>query len=214
MKLKFENAQEAFEYFWLLINEEGVEFDNTKALFNVGFYLNNPMQTSIETMYRKWSSKYAEREWNWYLSGDRSAIEISKHAPIWTKMMDTLGNVNSNYGYQWMRSNQLEKVIAMLRSDKDTRKAAISIYDGKEINSYDNDTPCTYAVQFTKLEGKLNMSVLMRSNDLWYGFCNDQYCFAHLQKMVADRLKMEIGWYYHYAHNLHLYEEHLIPKSI
>jgi len=53
------------------------------------------------------------------------------------------------------------------------------------------------------------MAVLMRSNDLWYGFCNDQYQFSMLQMMVAERLNIEIGEYYHYAHNLHLYNNKL-----
>ena len=30
------------------------------------------------------------------------------------------------------------------------------------------------------------MCVVMRSNDLWFGFCNDQYCFSKLQELVAD----------------------------
>ena len=51
------------------------------------------------------------------------------------------------------------------------------------------------------------MAALMRSNDLWYGFCNDQYCFSMLQKLVADRLDIKVGEYYHYAHNLHLYND-------
>jgi len=51
------------------------------------------------------------------------------------------------------------------------------------------------------------MSVLMRSNDLWYGFCNDQYCFASLQKEVSERLSIKVGSYYHFAHNLHLYND-------
>ena len=92
-------------------------------------------------------------------------------------MADEDGNVNSNYGWQWNRNDQLEKVITMLSNElhhlQSTRQAAISIYDGKEIHAYDNDTPCTYAVQFTILNGKLNMAVVMRSNDLWFGFCND-----------------------------------------
>ena len=53
------------------------------------------------------------------------------------------------------------------------------------------------------------MTVLMRSNDLWYGFCNDQYCFAQLQKMIAERLSVEVGTYYHFATNLHLYNNKL-----
>jgi len=90
-----------------------------------------------------------------------------------------------------------------------TRHAAISIYDAKEHDSYAKDTPCTYAVQFTILNNRLNMAVLMRSNDLWYGFCNDQYQFSNLQKLIADKLDIKVGEYYHYAHNLHLYNNKL-----
>jgi thymidylate synthase len=57
------------------------------------------------------------------------------------------------------------------------------------------------------------MSVYMRSNDLWFGFCNDQYCFSELQKVVAERLSIDIGWYYHHAHNFHLYERHLLNEN-
>jgi len=49
----------------------------------------------------------------------------------------------------------------------------------------------------------------MRSNDLWYGFCNDQYCFSMMQQMVADRLNLPVGTYYHFANNLHLYNNKL-----
>ena len=123
------------------------------------------------------------------------------------RMADSLGNVRSNYGWQWQREHQIDKVVAMLKDNPQTRQAAISIYDGKEIDTYRNDTPCTYAVQFTVLDNKLNMSVYMRSNDLWYGFCIDQYCFSMLQKLVADRLSINVGTYYHHAHNLHLYND-------
>ena len=74
-------------------------------------------------------------------------------------------------------------------------------------------TPCTYAVTFNVIKDKLNMSVLMRSNDLWYGFCNDQYCFSNLHNLVATQLKLPLGTYYHFAHNLHLYNNFLNKKT-
>jgi len=120
-------------------------------------------------------------------------------------MADNAGNVNSNYGWQWQRDDQLDNVVAMLKQNPKTRQAAISIYDAKEHNKYEFDTPCTYAVQFTIVNDKLNMCVTMRSNDLWYGFCNDQYCFSRLQLMIADKLEIRLGEYFHFAHNLHLY---------
>ena len=210
---KFNNATEAFDYLLDKIRLDGVDFNGTKALFNVGFYMENPSQKIITNKERKFSEKYAESEWLWYLSVDRSVERLGaihgKVPPIWLRMADEDGNVNSNYGWQWKRNNQLYKVIAMLENNPNTRQATISIYDGKEIDSYTKDTPCTYAVQFTILDNKLCMSVLMRSNDLWYGFCNDQYQFASLQQMVADSLSIETGWYYHYAHNMHLYNDKL-----
>ena len=210
-KTKFKTASDAFNYFFPMIMFDGEKFDNTRALFNVGFYIENPMDNHILAKNRKWSHEYAEAEWQWYLSGDPNIIKLGqiygKIPPIWERMADSKGNVNSNYGYQWERNHQLDYVVAKLKDNPNTRHAAISIYDAKEYANYKHDTPCTYAVQFTILNDKLNMSVYMRSNDLWYGFCNDQYQFSMLQKMVADRLAIDVGNYYHHAHNLHLYND-------
>jgi thymidylate synthase len=213
--LKFDNANDAFHGLYWRIIRDGVDFAGTKALFNAGFYIENPALNDIKDskVKRNWSVEYAEAEWQWYLSGNPNIKKLGelygKIPAIWKRMADHNGNVNSNYGWQWCRENQLSKVINMLRDNPETRQATISIYDGKEINLYDNDTPCTYAVQFTILHDKLDMSVLMRSNDLWYGFCNDQYQFSNLQMLVAHELNIPVGIYYHYAHNLHLYNDKL-----
>ena len=211
MRNTFETANEAYEYMHNEIITNGVEFAGTKALFNIGFTIEDPTNKVITNKERNWNQKYAAAEWAWYLSGDPNIIKLGqlygKIPPIWERMADVNGEVNSNYGYQWKRCDQLDNVVNLLRDNPETRQAAISIYDGKEIHKYDNDTPCTYAVQFTIVQGKLYMSVYMRSNDLWYGFCNDQYQFASLQEMVADRLNLPVGTYYHHAHNLHLYND-------
>ena len=182
MKNKFENANEAYEYLHDKIISEGIDFGDTKALFNVGFYISNPGMKSITNIEREWKLDYAYAEWQWYLSGDPNINKLGelygKIPKIWKLMSDKYGNVNSNYGYQWLRNDQLAKVINLLKENPETRQAAISIYDGKEINKYDNDTPCTYAVQFTIINNELCMSVYMRSNEHRYGFCNDQYQFA------------------------------------
>ena len=207
----FRNANEAYEYIHDKILQEGIEFGDTKALFNVGFYITNPTDRKIVNKERKWNEEYAEAEWQWYLSGDpntKALGEIYGKVPeIWKLMEDSRGNVNSNYGWQWKRNDQINCVINMLKEYPETRQAAISIYDCKEWDSYEYDTPCTYAIQFTIIHGKLDMCVTMRSNDLWYGFCNDQYCFSKLQEMVSNELNIEPGVYYHFAHNMHLYND-------
>ena len=210
---KFRNADEAFQYWYQCIEHYGIDFAGTKALFNIGFEMDNPTNNIIRTPWRKWKHNYAKAEWRWYESGDRNIEKLGelygKIPAIWKRMADGDNNVHSNYGYQWERRQQLDKVVEMLRRDPDTRQAAISIYDGKEISKYRYDTPCTYAIQFTVVNNHLNMCVTMRSNDLWFGFCNDQYCFSQLQKLVAEEADYDIGTYYHFAHNLHLYNKDL-----
>ena len=211
MTKTFKRANDAYEYYHDKIIREGVKFSDTKTLFNVGFYITDPCDRKIINKEREWKEDYAEAEWQWYLTGDpkiRTLGDIYGKVPeIWKRMADPNGNVNSNYGYQWERNDQLGYVVDLLKNNPDTRQACISIYDGKEHDKFATDTPCTYAIQFTIVNNRLDMCVTMRSNDLWYGFCNDQYQFSKLQEMVSKRLKIETGTYYHFAHNMHLYND-------
>ena len=209
----FYNANEAFEYFYKTISKHGTVFADTRALFNVGFTIHKPELNNIWDTKRKWNLAYAKAEWEWYLSGDPNIEKLGKIygkiPPIWERMADESNCVMSNYGWQWQRNNQLDYVVEKLKKHKHTRHAAISIYDAKEWMSYENDTPCTYAVQFTNVENRLNMCVTMRSNDLWYGFCNDQYQFSKLLELVCERTGLKMGTYFHFAHNLHIYNDKL-----
>ena len=147
MKNKFRNANAAYEYLHDKIIREGIDFANTKALFNVGFYITDPMDNKIINRERNWKPEYAEAEWKWYLSEDNSIGKLGEIygtiPQIWYKMADAAGKVNSNYGWQWGRNNQIDYVVDLLKNNKDTRQAAISIYDAKEHDCYSKDTPCT-----------------------------------------------------------------------
>lgn len=204
----FINAEEAFEELYKEINDRPVHLNGTKKILNVGIKILQPDDNKINTAFRNWSKSYAEREWAWYLSGDRSVSKLKQYAPIWDKMHNGDNIVNSNYGYQWNRNGQLDNVIEILRSNPLSRQAFITIHDGKEHSEHEYDTPCTLSIGFIIEEGLLCMNVLMRSNDLWYGFCNDQYCFSKLMIHIAKELKLDLGWYYHYATDMHLYSKH------
>lgn len=209
-------ATDAFEALYDKIMMHGTTTCiGTKALYNVGFYILHPEFREITTKWRNFKVSYAEREFAWYLSGNRSVKEIKKYAPIWDKMHSGDNIVNSNYGFQWMRNDQLKKCIDQLREDKYTRRAWFTIFDGKEKEQYSFDTPCTLNVglDIKPNSNKLDMCVTMRSNDLIYGFCNDQYCWTKLQELIANELGLHVGTYYHFAHDLHIYEKHFNLKK-
>ncbi len=211
---KFYNVNEAFEYYYYLINEKGEITKKTKQIRNCGFLLQLPMNNIISTPWRRWKKSYAELEYKWYLTKNRDPKIVAKKAKIWNDIKNPDGTVNSNYGFLWNQDNQLDKIVTMLKNDKDTRRAVITLYDGKLIGSYNKDTVCTLNIifQIEKIKNSkydiLHMSVLMRSNDLIYGFCNDQFCFSNLMKLVSNRTDCHIGTYFHYTANMHIYKKH------
>lgn len=218
----YENANQAFSILANRIAGCGeMPGNNTIRLQNVGFYMAYPESNHITENWRQWNHKYAEREWNWYLSHSRDVSELQEHAPAWKRMHGGDCQVNSNYGWLWNRNKQLQKVIEKLENNPDTRQAWLTLYDGKDIDDYDYDTPCTLNIGFKvdvydNFKKVLNMTVLMRSNDLIFGFCNDQYCFSQLQKYVASRIDAVVGDYYHFAQDLHIYlpSTNVYPKYI
>jgi len=78
MRRKFKNAEEAYNYFLDKIIIEGITFGDTKALFNVGFTMENPLDNHIINKERNWKLDYAEAEWQWYLSGDPNIKKLGE----------------------------------------------------------------------------------------------------------------------------------------
>ena len=47
IEYKFKNASEAFDFYYGTIPNEGIDFSNTKAMFNQGFTILNPLDRII-----------------------------------------------------------------------------------------------------------------------------------------------------------------------
>ena len=77
-QLTFKNASEAFDFYYGVIPYEGVNFAGTKAMFNQGFTIENPTDRMIHNEARNFNVEYAEAEWQWYLSGDRSTAKLGE----------------------------------------------------------------------------------------------------------------------------------------
>lgn len=205
----FNSATKAFESMYDHIMQNGIDYAGTKAIFNASFELSYPEDMIITTPERNFKQEYAEFEWEWYLSGNRDATEISEKAKIWKSMIVPGTNeVNSNYGYFWNKDNQLERAIQELKNNPNSRRAIIVHYDLEELDRYAADTPCNVVLNFGIVNGRLNLTVFARSIDLWFGFGNDQYTFAKLMQIVANELDIQIGNMHWFVTNLHVYERH------
>lgn len=204
----FKNAQEAFEVLYLECDAQKESSNGTKMMINKSFTITDISNKSIKTSFRKWSESYAKLEFAWYLSGNRNPKDVESVAKIWSRLKDKDGNVNSNYGNWWKKNNQLAKAINLIKLDSTTRRAVVVHYDPNDVDNYLLDTPCNIVLNFHYLNGKLNMTVFARSIDLFYGFCNDQYCFARLIELCCKSIGCKPGTLHFFITNLHIYKKH------
>ena len=131
----------------------------------------------------------------------------------------------SNNKMTIMTVDQLDFVLDILKKDINSRQALISIHDpAKDDYDIDNDMkllvtkdqPCTRLLQFMMVDGKLNLTVYIRSNDLIWGFSAvNVFNFTFMQEYVASLLNVPVGKYYHVANNMHIYSDFLdMTKAI
>jgi thymidylate synthase len=112
--------------------------------------------------------------------------------------------------------DQLKYVVEALQRDLYTRQAIIELgdpvkddYDNHNVLKITKDYPCTRSIQFMIVDGKLNCTVYIRSNDILFGFSAvNIFNFTWMQEYVANIIGVPIGKYYHVANNLHVYDKH------
>jgi len=107
--------------------------------------------------------------------------------------------------------DQLKYVVDKLTLDKDSRQAVIVIWNPTADTEKNKDIPCTNLMKFSIRDDSLNMTVFMRSNDLYRGSSYDFFNFTSIQCLLAGILNVKVGTYYHIADSHHIYESD-IPK--
>ncbi len=160
---------------------------------------------------RKLNIGYIKEEFKWYLKGDKYDVSIAEKAKLWKSMITKEGTINSNYGQYIFK--QFDKIVNVLKEDKDSRRASIVILNQDHVVSDDADLPCTYSMNFRIRDNKLNMTVRMRSQDAIYGLGNDAPSFSFIHEMVFISLKekypdLVLGNYHHSVDSFHIYERH------
>lgn len=162
------------------------------------------------------SQEYLEKELDFYASGSRQLEDAVKMSKFWSKCSDDGKTINSNYGFLLFRDEnkhgftQFGHAINCLRNNPDSKKAVMTLYS-KEHAYISNDNPCTLIINLYIQGDALNMQVIMRSNDLWYGLPYDLPFFRVVHYTALAMLKrtypnLELGYHIHQALNLHFYE--------
>jgi thymidylate synthase len=92
----------------------------------------------------------------------------------------------------------------MLARDKLTRRCIVRFKTLKP-----GEVPCLSFCNILVRNGRLNMVVHTRSEDLTWGFPYDTYFFQTYQMILAGLTGFDIGTYTHLVTSLHLYKDTL-----
>ena len=145
----------------------------------------------------------------WYLNGSDQLDFIQYYLGRYDTASDDNKTIHGAYGPRLFGSNgqnQIENVLNLLRRKPSSRRAAIQLFEARDLVADYKDIPCTCTMQFMIRNDRLNMITYMRSNDAYVGLPHDIFSFTMLQEVMARSLDTEIGFYRHSVGSLHLYE--------
>lgn len=165
---------------------------------------------------------YVKRELVWYKSMSLNVRDIPGKVPeIWKQVANKDGLINSNYGWCIWASenfNQYESCLAELITNTHSRRA-VMIYTRPTMHTdafYNgcSDFMCTNTVQYMIRDNKMHCVVMMRSNDVVFGYRNDRAWQLHVLNLLVDdynRLSkgnVQVGDIHWLVGSLHVYERH------
>jgi len=142
---------------------------------------------------RKMFKKTFDTEFLWFINGETN-IQRFRDAgvKIWDSWADENGDLGPVYGHQMRNFNdqnidQMQTLIETLKSDPDSRRHIISLWNPAQIHEM-KLPPCYLYFQFF-VEGKnLNMFTVQRSGDVFLGIPYDVALFTKILLYVASEV--------------------------
>ena len=196
------------------ISGKPVETRNGKALRIMEPVLTrvkNPMQRVLFHQGRDANPIFHLAEAIWMLAGREDVEFVERFNSKIGQYSDDGYVFNAAYGNRMRRHfgmDQLLDVIDVLETDPNSRQAIVQLWDPNDLTKSTKDKACNMQLIFEIVDNKLNMTVINRSNDLWYGYAGANIVhFTVIQEFVASALRVPMGEYRTFTNNLHLYTE-------
>ena len=102
------------------------------------------------------------------------------------------------------RINQIDYIVNKLREKPYSRRAQ-AITWRPLVDPFHIDPPCLQRIFMRIKEGKLLMQTTWRSRDLFRAWEANVNGMIRIQKIVADKLGVEVGHYLDFSNSLHIY---------
>ena len=110
------------------------------------------------------------------------------------------------YGGKMRTDDALQCAIDLLNNMPESRRTVIPMFHPVDMYRAlcNSEVPCATQFYLDIEDDKLNMTLMMRSNDVPGAFPSDVYGFRRLQEHIAEQTNNTVGKYMHYANNAHI----------
>lgn len=227
--LTVRNVHEALPKGIRLLQQEGIQRDSRNGPVLV-------MPCPVTTVYEKPCERvifWPERDANpffhlyeslWMLAGRNDVAPLLKYAKRMIDFSDDGKILHGAYGYRWRkwfadwsfppdndlnpRRDQLYLIATELKNTSDSRRCVLQMWDGQyDLGRSGKDVPCNTIATFQRdSEGKLDLTVFCRSNDIiWGAYGANAIHFSMLLEYMALWIECPVGKYYQISVNYHAY---------
>lgn len=186
----------------------------TRELINWSATVDRPLERYL-FIPRRLNNVFAQfAESIWVISGRNDISWLSRYLPRAIDYSDDGHTWRGGYGPRlrcWDgKVDQISEVRRLLLNDVDSRRAVMTLYDPARDFVDSKDVPCNNWLSWIVRDGKLHLSVAIRSNDAMWGFSSvNSFEWSILQEMMAYWLQLEVGKLNFFATSFHLYEKHI-----
>jgi hypothetical protein len=152
----------------------------------------------------------------WMIAGRDDLKTLTRYVSTFGQFSDDGVTVPGAYGKRWRRwrawPDQLDRAVEQLRANPRDRRVVIQMWDpGIDIQrniTGSKDVPCNISAIPFETEGKLNLTVFCRSNDMVLGaYGANAAHFSFLLCYLAARVGLDVGQYWQISVNFHAYVE-------
>jgi len=196
--------------------EDGTPAHTIKTFARVNRYDLSKGEFPILTL-RNAPFKYAVKETLWIFQRKSNNInDLDSHN--WDSWADENGSIGKTYGYVAGEKydypegfmDQVDNVLWCLKNRPMDRRMMIQLFRPEYIKQ-SGLPPCLCSYFFDVADGKLNMTVIMRSCDFLAAAGagqSDEIGMAILQYMLAQSSGLKVGELVVVKNNLHIYDRH------
>ena len=170
----------------------------------------NPRQRVLFSPLRNKNHYFELFEALWILAGRRDTAFLHQFNKQMINYSDDEKVFNAAYGYRLREHHgydQISRLVKLFERDPDTRQGVLQIWDtNRDLNMRSKDIPCNDVLFFKLRNGKLNLTVANRSNDIiWGAYGTNAVQFSMIQEYVAMHIGAEVGTYRQVSDSYHLY---------